>query len=322
MIARAPLGEILRHLRAEPSRTWSVIITVFGDAIVPRGGSVWLGTLVRFFAALGSNDGVVRTAMSRLAADGWLERSRVGRNSFYHLTEKGRVTFRQATAHIYGAHARHWNGRFEMLLIGNTRERESARPQLLTAGFGAVAPGVWVAPAGAPVPRLACEVLHLDAGCDLATARTLAKACWPLERTAAAYARFLTLFTPFEERSTRRCRPRRSMPSLRGSCSSTSTVASSCAIPRCRSSCCPRPGREWRRASSAAGFTIASCRPPSVGSTGTVAVQPASSRPRAPNLASASEPMRRNTLQIALTPGNFCYMFRPRGRAGRARKRG
>ena len=198
MIARAPLGEILRHLRAEPSRTWSVIITVFGDAIVPRGGSVWLGTLVRFFAALGSNDGVVRTAMSRLAADGWLERSRVGRNSFYHLTEKGRVTFRQATAHIYGAHARHWNGRFEMLLIGNTRERESARPQLLTAGFGAVAPGVWVAPAGAPVPHLTREVLHLDAGCDLATARTLAKACWPLERTAAAYARFLTLFTPFE----------------------------------------------------------------------------------------------------------------------------
>src|SRR5262245_51763084 len=70
--ARAPLGEILRHLRAEPSRTWSVIITVFGDAIVPRGGAVWLGTLVSFFAALGIGDGVVRTAMSRLAADGWL----------------------------------------------------------------------------------------------------------------------------------------------------------------------------------------------------------------------------------------------------------
>jgi phenylacetic acid degradation operon negative regulatory protein len=196
MIARVPLGEILRHLRAEPSRTWSVIITVFGDAIVPRGGSVWLGTLVRFFAALGSNDGVVRTAMSRLAADGWLERSRVGRNSFYHLTEKGRVTFREATAHIYGAHARGWNGHFEMLFIGNARERESMRPQLLTAGFGTVAPGVWIAPAGTPVPRLARGVLHLDASCDLATARKLAQQCWPLERTAGAYARLLTLFTP------------------------------------------------------------------------------------------------------------------------------
>ncbi|MBO0740341.1 MAG: phenylacetic acid degradation operon negative regulatory protein PaaX [Hyphomicrobiaceae bacterium] len=198
MNPREPLGEILRNLRAEPSRTWSVIITVFGDAIVPRGGSVWLGTLVRFFAALGSNDGVVRTAMSRLAADGWLERSRVGRNSFYHLTEKGRVPFRQATEHIYGARARDWNGHFEMLLIGNARERESVRSLLLTAGFGAAAPGVWVAPAGAPVPRLGAGVLQLEAGCDLVTARKLAKACWPLERTAAAYARFLNLFTPLQ----------------------------------------------------------------------------------------------------------------------------
>src|SRR5262249_49197965 len=198
MIARAPLGEILRHLRGEPSPTWSVIITVFGDAIVPRGGSVWLGTLVRFFAALGINDGVVRTAMSRLAADGWLERSRVGRNSFYHLTKKGRVTFKQATAHIYGARARRWNGRFEILLVGNARERESVRPQLLAAGFGPAARGFWVPPAGTPVPRLTREALHLDAGCDLATARKLAKQCWPLERTAGAYARFLTLFTPLQ----------------------------------------------------------------------------------------------------------------------------
>ena len=200
MIARAPppLTEILRHLRAEPSRTWSVIITVFGDAIVPRGGSVWLGTLVRFFAALDIGDGVVRTAVSRLAADGWLERSRVGRNSFSHLTEKGRATFRQATEHIYGARARRWNGRFELIVLGNARERESVRPLLVTAGFGAAAPGVWVAPAGTPAPRVAAGALHLDAGCDHLTARRLAARCWPLERMAAAYGRFLTLFAPLE----------------------------------------------------------------------------------------------------------------------------
>jgi phenylacetic acid degradation operon negative regulatory protein len=196
--ARAPLTEILRHLRAEPSRTWSVIITVFGDAIVPRGGSVWLGTLARFFAALGIGDGVVRTAMSRLAADGWLERSRIGRHSFYHLTEKGRATFRQATLHIYGLRSPCWNGRFELLLIGKARERESARALLVAAGFGPAAPGLWIAPSGTPVPRLAAGALRLDAGCDLATARQLAQECWPLERMAGAYARFLTLFTPLE----------------------------------------------------------------------------------------------------------------------------
>jgi phenylacetic acid degradation operon negative regulatory protein len=194
---RAPLTEILRHLRAEPSRTWSVIVTVFGDAIVPRGGSVWLGTLARFFSALDIGDGVVRTAMSRLAADGWLERARVGRNSYYHLTEKGRATFRHATEHIYAAPPQPWNGRFELLLLGNAREREGARVALATSGFGVALPGLWIAPAGTSVPfAAAATALHLDAGCDLVTARKLAQQCWPLEQTASAYGRFRAAFEP------------------------------------------------------------------------------------------------------------------------------
>ena len=41
-----PLARIIEQLKREPSRTGSIAITVFGDAIVPRGGSVWLGTLL------------------------------------------------------------------------------------------------------------------------------------------------------------------------------------------------------------------------------------------------------------------------------------
>ena len=84
-----PLARIIEQLKREPSRTGSIVITVFGDAIVPRGGSVWLGTLLEFFEALDIDSGVVRTAMSRLAADGWLERNKVGRNSFYRLGKRG-----------------------------------------------------------------------------------------------------------------------------------------------------------------------------------------------------------------------------------------
>jgi hypothetical protein len=62
-----PLARIIEQLKREPSRTGSIVITVFGDAIVPRGGSVWLGTLLEFFTALDIDSGVVRTAMSRLA---------------------------------------------------------------------------------------------------------------------------------------------------------------------------------------------------------------------------------------------------------------
>ncbi|HEU0147740.1 MAG TPA: phenylacetic acid degradation operon negative regulatory protein PaaX, partial [Bradyrhizobium sp.] len=35
-----PLSRIIDQLKREPSRTGSIIITVFGDAIVPRGGAV------------------------------------------------------------------------------------------------------------------------------------------------------------------------------------------------------------------------------------------------------------------------------------------
>ena len=76
-----PLARIVDQLKREPSRTGSIVITVFGDAIVPRGGSVWLGTLLQFFEALAIDGSVVRTAMSRLATDGWLKREKVGRNS-------------------------------------------------------------------------------------------------------------------------------------------------------------------------------------------------------------------------------------------------
>ena len=82
-----PLARIIDQLKREPSRTGSIVITVFGDAIVPRGGSVWLGTLLEFFKTLDIDSGVVRTAMSRLATDGWLERNKVGRNSFYRLVK-------------------------------------------------------------------------------------------------------------------------------------------------------------------------------------------------------------------------------------------
>ena len=193
---RAALRRILDGLKAEPSRTWSIIITVYGDAIVPRGGSLWLGTLSTFLHAIDIGDGVVRTAMSRLAADGWLERSRVGRNSFYRLAERGRATFRTATEHIYNAHPPPPGSGFELVLLGNGGDREAARSALQDAGFGSAAPGVWVAPTGTAVPPEAAEALRLDTTTDAETGRRLAALSWPLDQTAAAYHHFFEAFEP------------------------------------------------------------------------------------------------------------------------------
>src|SRR5258708_1777548 len=83
-----PLARIVEQLKREPSRTGSIVITVFGDAIVPRGGSVWLGTLLEFFGTIDIDSGVVRTAMSRLPPRRLLQRSQGGPNTFLPVGEK------------------------------------------------------------------------------------------------------------------------------------------------------------------------------------------------------------------------------------------
>lgn len=195
----AALFRIINDLKREPSRTGSIVITVFGDAIVPRGGSVWLGTLLHFFRALEVDSGVVRTAMSRLAADGWLQRERVGRNSFYRLAEKGRQTFEAASRHIYDPPASDWAGRFELLLIGNGDDREAARDALKNTGFGSPLPGVWVAPSGVAIPPEAVGAVRLQVSAEDDSFRRLVSESWPLQRTADAYLKFLRVFAPLRE---------------------------------------------------------------------------------------------------------------------------
>ena len=58
--------EVARQL-GSPVRlkTWSLIVTVFGDAILPRGGSVAAGTLGEIMEAMGVEAGAMRTAISR-----------------------------------------------------------------------------------------------------------------------------------------------------------------------------------------------------------------------------------------------------------------
>src|SRR6266436_6410899 len=191
-----PLARIIEQLKREPSRTGSIVITVFGDAIVPRGGSVWLGTLLAFFEALDIDSGVVRTAMSRLATDGWLERNKIGRNSFYRLAKKGRQTFAAATRHIYDPPPSDWTGRFELLLIGNGEDRDASREALKNAGFGSPLPGVWVAPSGVPVPEEAASAIRLEVSAEDEAGRRLLSESWPLDRTADAYLKFMKTFEP------------------------------------------------------------------------------------------------------------------------------
>ncbi len=82
-------------------RVWSLIITFFGDAVVPRGGSVSARTVQVLLGRMGIEAGAVRTAFSRLTNDGWVVREKLGRSSFYHLSPTGLEPFAAATDRIY-----------------------------------------------------------------------------------------------------------------------------------------------------------------------------------------------------------------------------
>lgn len=82
---------------------WSLIVSFMGDAIGPRGGLVSAGAVQALMARLGIGHGAMRTAVSRLSADGWIERQREGRNSFYRLSPEVTETVRAAEARIYAS---------------------------------------------------------------------------------------------------------------------------------------------------------------------------------------------------------------------------
>lgn len=202
-----PLARIISQFKREPSRTGSLIITFYGDAILPRGGSVWLGTLLQFLEMLETDGGVVRTAVSRLAADGWLDRDKVGRKSFYKLAPRGRERFQAAVEHVYNPHISDGAGRFELLLIGNGAGRESSRAALTEAGFGNPMPGVWVVPSGVVVPAEAAGAIRLEVTADDEMGRRLISESWSLQRTADSYEDFLKTFAPLESWVARDDRP-------------------------------------------------------------------------------------------------------------------
>src|ERR1700730_1557488 len=135
----APVRTLLRNFRAQrPLRGGSLLITIFGDAIAPRGGAVTLGSLIRLAAPFGLTERLVRTSVARLARDGWLAAQRSGRRSEYHLTRSGSERFAQATQRIYGEGPRQWDGRWTLLLLPPSGpQRAQLRESLKWLGVGA-----------------------------------------------------------------------------------------------------------------------------------------------------------------------------------------
>lgn len=196
------LDGILPNFEKErPVRAGSLIVTVFGDAIVPRGGSLWLGSLLDIMALFGSEAGLVRTALSRLVQDGLFERNRAGKNSYYRLSAESARTFAAATHRIYHAQEPDWDGTFSIAILSglDAKARIHARDALAAEGFGQQAPTVMLRPITGTrrdepvVAGLVWLTARLEG--NATAARTLGASAWQLDTVAAGYARFIETFS-------------------------------------------------------------------------------------------------------------------------------
>lgn len=196
----------------KPLRAGSVIVTIFGDTIAPRGGVVWLGSLIRVLEPLGISERVVRTAVYRLSQDGVLASEQIGRKSYYGLTESGREQFAAATQRIYrGSHA-DWDGRWCLVLTSalSTTERAAARKALGWQGFGQFGAELLAHPnadRGTVATQLQVlgvetDVVLLDAtspkGNSTEPLNELVNRAWDLPGLARAYDQLLDTLTPLD----------------------------------------------------------------------------------------------------------------------------
>lgn len=209
---RAPLPasvrRVLRQFRAQrPLRGGSLLITIFGDAIAPRGGAVTLGSLIRLAAPFGLTERLVRTSVARLARDGWLAGRRSGRRSEYRLTRHGAERFAEATQRIYGAGPSDWDGCWTLLVVPPGPDRAALREELRWLGFGRLNPlllahaALSVAQARRVLEEVgaASQALLLEGRSgSLAADRRIAAQGWDLKDLGRRYRRFLARFAPLE----------------------------------------------------------------------------------------------------------------------------
>lgn len=204
-------AELVAALLARTTlRAKSLIVTVYGDAIDPHGGSIWLGSLIALVAPFGISERLVRTAVLRLAGDDWLAAERIGRRSYYRLTETGRRRFGDAYRRVFATEPTPWDGVWTLVLTGLDGDLDRARlgRELAWQGFGVIAPGVLAKPGA---DRAALTGLLADLGATgrvvvmTAAAETVAgsashaellRNCWDLDRVAQGYREFLAHFGP------------------------------------------------------------------------------------------------------------------------------
>ena len=173
-------------------RARSALFDVYGDHLRSRGDQAPVSSLIRLLEPVGIAAPAVRTAISRMTAQGWLEPTRVDAAPGYRATRRAIERLSEAAGRIYRRTPEPWDGRWRLVFVDLPRDRGARgrlREELRYLGYAEHAPGVWLCPFDRPgvdevVSRAGGSARHAVA-VELEPAPVSA---WDLAGLAASYA--------------------------------------------------------------------------------------------------------------------------------------
>jgi phenylacetic acid degradation operon negative regulatory protein len=186
----------------------SLLLTVLGEYVLPRSGSVWHETLVGALVCLGYSQQAARQALARSTREGWLVSERRGRRTRMSLSDPTAALLRAGAERIYTfGQPWEWDGRWLLVVLRVPEERRAVRHQLRSrlawAGLGSLGGGVWLTPhvgreqelVGAVAQEPAAEAVSFEARFgQIGDPEQLVSAAWDLDSVRGQYRTFIDDF--------------------------------------------------------------------------------------------------------------------------------
>lgn len=149
---------------SEPQHPQHLLLTLLGDYWMAEGAVVPSAALVTLLAEFGISTPGARAALSRLARRDLMAADKIGRRTYYRLTERARRVLNEGLERIvsFGAEPEPWDGEWTYVAFSVPEVQRSSRHQLRTKlrwfGFAPLYDGLWVSPRARPSEVL--EVLE------------------------------------------------------------------------------------------------------------------------------------------------------------------
>lgn len=174
----------------------SALFDVYGDHLRGRDSQALVAGLVRLLDPVGIQAPAVRTAISRMVGEGWLEPVQLPGGRGYRATDRTIRWLDDVAARVYRASDEpDWDHRWHLVLVHEPTERpdrQRLRADLEFIGYAELATHTWIS----PYPRGELDEVLARAG---ATARRVRAdlvepsplSAWDLPSLAAAYRDFV-----------------------------------------------------------------------------------------------------------------------------------